>query len=150
MNMATPVHKLPEGATNAPHDADEVVTAVLQDMENDLEDAAHAQAGGQAPPPAQRRPSAAHAAPAAAGYAAGYPPAPRESSGVLSLLELDIENLKLAGIVAVLGTIAFYPNLTQTLYEKIPRLSVLETYDMFVRAFLLGVFFYVLLTYVQK
>jgi len=146
--MATPVHTLPESAAGAaasavrdsPHDADEVVTAVLQDMEKDFEDAAQQQAAA----PVQRRPASAIAA------VAPQLSHSHSNTGSRSLLELNMEHLKLAGVVAVLGAIAFHPNLTQMLYEKIPRLSVLETYDMFVRALLLAAAFYVLLTFYEQ
>jgi hypothetical protein len=139
MNMATPLNKLPD-ASNPPietHDADEVVSAVLKDMENEL--ATHEPQHANPLPPRQYY-SQNQSPPQLAVPPQGF---------MASLLEPNMENLKLSACIIVLSAIAFQPNLTRVLYEKIPRLSIFETYDIFVRAVLLGVFFYVLLTYAK-
>jgi hypothetical protein len=152
MNMATPLNKLPPstdelthgaGAQNADADADDVVNAVLQDMESEL---SAQEASGATEPP--RRPAPTHAQPTAVPRPLAAPQT-SNVTGFLGAFDINMDNLKMAAWIIVLSAIAFQPNLTRALYERIPRLSMLESYDIFVRAILLGVFFYVLLTYAK-
>lgn len=150
--MATPLNKLPpsiDEPTQGAHDtdADDVVNAVLQDMESEL---SAQEASGATEPP--RRPAPTHAQPTAAPRPLAAPQTPTAASamtGFMGAFDIHMDNLKMAAWIIVLSAIAFQPNLTRALYERIPRLSMLESYDIFVRAILLGVFFYVLLTYAK-
>jgi len=147
--LATPIQKLP-ATPGAPPAApeDPSVTDVLNEMESVVSMAKNYQdqplgnggGGGAMPPPAfpYQQPMV--------GYGMG---APDFSETSKSWLSLHTENSKRAAIAMVLALVLFYPSgLFPAVYQRIARLRFLESYDIFVRVFLLGMFFYILLTYV--
>ena len=150
MPLATPIQKLPMTAGSPPPPAsmpeDSSVTDVLNEMESVVSMAKTYQdqplpnapnASGYAMPPMLPSPSIMP------GSFGDYTAAPKP------WFHLDTENGKRAAIAMLLALALFYPNgLFPALYHRIARLRFLESYDLFVRIFLLGVLFYVVMTYV--
>lgn len=134
-SMATPINKLPADAY-VQGETDDMVSAVLEDMEKEM--AASEPPKKQVQFQQQAQPTYRVVPPE---YFSPPPPA--------SWMTIDMENLKQAGVIMVLSFLIFQPNLTNIIYEKLPKLSILASYDLFVRAALMGVFFYIILTHVR-
>jgi hypothetical protein len=59
---------------------------------------------------------------------------------------IQVPHLKTAVIAMLLALLIFYPHgFFPALYQRFSRASTLEAYDLFIRIFLLGVFFYIVL-----
>lgn len=144
--LATPIQKLPATSSAPPPLAapeDPSVTDVLNEMESVVSMAKNYQdhpigdAGIAMAPPMFQMP------PAYGMGARDFPETPK------SWLNLHTDNGKRAAVAMILALVLFYPSgLFPAVYQRIARLRFLESYDIFVRVFLLGVFFYILLTYV--
>lgn len=146
--MATPLNALPPTpsgagiATPTPPPAD--VADVLNEMEQVVrqEEAHRMPAPGPALatmampmlPAAPMVPYGAGAGMSASSTAAGF---------------IHMDHAKRAGVAVVLAWMLFYPNgIFPGIYERLPKLGFLESYDFYVRLLLLAVLFYVVLTYV--
>lgn len=136
-SMATPINKLPADAY-VQGETDDMVSAVLEDMEKEM---------AASEPPKKQVQFQQQAQPTYQYMVA--PPEYLSPSPQASWMTIDMENLKQAGVIVVLSFLIFQPNLTNIIYEKLPKLSILASYDLFVRAALMGVFFYIILTHVR-
>jgi hypothetical protein len=77
------------------------------------------------------------------------PPAAPPSAAPTKWFQLHPENGKRAAIAMVVALVLFYPTgMFPAIYRRVSRLNFLEAYDPIVRVVLLGVFVYLLLTYV--
>lgn len=140
--LATPIQKLPVAPPSAASAApaapeDPSVADVLNEMESVVSAAKQYQdqplAASVAAAP---MPMFAFAPPAA-------PPPPTK------WFQLHPENGKRAAVAMVVALALFYPTgLFPALYRRVARLNFLEAYDPIVRVVLLGIFVYLLLTYV--
>lgn len=155
--LATPIQKLPV-STGAPPSApdDPSVTDVLNEMESVVSMAKNYQ---EHPLPNGGRGEGTGIHSALPNYPHSqsnmqYPSMAMAmeygaSTPTTSWMHLHTDNGKRAAVAMLLALMLFYPSgLFPGVYHRIARLSFLENYDLFVRIFLLGVFFYILLTYV--
>lgn len=138
--LATPIQKLPvapPSAATAAAPEDPSVADVLNEMESVVSAAKQYQ-----DQPLGAAPSAAAAPPPMPMFAFAPPPTAK-------WFQFQPENGKRAAIAMAVALLLFYPTgVFPALYRKVARLGFLEAYDPIVRVVLLGIFVYLLLTYV--
>jgi hypothetical protein len=143
--MATPVQSLPkDSTTDAPPDPS--VTDLLNEMENEVFQAKQAQAVHSAPPSMAQMPHIPQMPQMApmghSGF--GFPMNYKEDGGLSKWIQ--IPHIKTAVVAMMIALLLFYPHgFFPAFYQRFSRATTLESYDLFIRIFLLGVFFYVVL-----
>lgn len=141
--MATPIQTLPTNQGNVQAHttdmSDPLVSDVLNEMEKEVQSAkqssgpfaSHQMQGFQNLPQAPALPVMA------------YPSIPSKKEWI------HVDNLKRVAVCMILSFVLFHPSwIFPQLYERFYRLNFLQSYDMFVRIFLFGLFLYVILTFV--
>lgn len=133
--LATPIQSLPTAAAPPPaHDPS--VTDVLNEMESVVSQAESYQQNPLPPSFAQQMAMPTMSMP--------MPPPPPPATAWV-----HPENAKRAVAAMVIAIVLFYPTgLFPAIYHKFSKLGFLESYDLFVRVFLLGALFYTILTFV--
>jgi hypothetical protein len=130
--MSTPIHQLPNGkppvTASLPDDPE--VLNVLQEMEQEVQTATKANIAPTMPMPPPMQPVA--------------PPQPLVPIPVKKQKKKLYEPTILyhAALVAFAALVLFFPKTLEVLYTKVPKLALLERYDILVRSLLLGVVVY--------
>lgn len=143
MTMSTPVHQLPaqptSNATSAPPLDDPEVLSMLNEMEQEVQEATKQQQQHQPvrPPP---MPMPMHAVPTASA-----PVVKKVTSKGIWQPELAQK----AVLYAALALIVFYPATMKFIYDKLPKFeSIFSSYDVFIRMLVLAVALYFGMLYI--
>jgi len=146
--MSTPISKIQVNPnlpiTGESHEDDPEVMAVLQEVAQEPRYVKPAQMQMQMPmqaPP--QAPSHSHYGNGAMVGAAAGAGASAGALGDASWLHTDVA--KRAVIAAIIAGVMFYPATFQILYDKIPALAKVASYDVFIRVAFLAVVLYILM-----
>lgn len=159
--MATPIQTLSpqgqgqgvgitSGGANPTDLSDPLVSDVLNEMEKEVNQARQQSSALHSQGHGMNGLSASIASMPSAPTLASMPfPGTSLKNTASSVQWIHVSHLKVAVICMVFSYIIFNPSgILPSLYYRFSKLNFLESYDLFVRIFLLGVFLYVLLTYV--
>lgn len=135
--MSTPISSIPVPSSGeVPHEEDPEVMAILQEMQP-----ASAPAP-MAPPPVPRMPMMAQAH----GYAQHAPPPTAQVvTGQSQKALFDQKKAQRAVYASLIAFLLFYPTTFAMLYQKVPKLQVLENYESVIRLVLLAGVLYLLM-----
>lgn len=139
-SMSTPIQQLPQGAAppaTAKLDEDPAVNDVINEMTMEFNTANPAPTKHVTAVPHQ--PVVTHASPSSQPFVV-TPVMPSSSAKTW----FDTEHAKRAAIVAVVAFIMLHPYDLSQLYEKIPMLYRVASYDRYIRVVVLAVALYVL------
>lgn len=146
--MSTPVQQLPATAPSqappAKPDEDPTIRNVLEEMELEVAAATAAQKPPPPPPRVPPPPAPVHTVAAMPSY-----PHPFLHAGDFVEEEMgwwDPLSAKRAAIAAVVAMALFYPKTLHAVFDRVPALQRFASYDHLIRAALLALVIYVLLT----
>jgi len=132
--MSTPISSIPVPSSGeVPHEEDPEVMAILQEMQP-----ASAPAP-MAPPPVPRMPMMAQA------HAMAHPPTTQVVTGPSQKALFDQKKAQRAVYASLIAFLLFYPTTFAMLYQKVPKLQVLENYESVIRLVLLAGVLYLLM-----
>lgn len=137
--MSTPVNQLPNkpaSAAAAPEDPE--VLNVLKEMEEEVQNATRVHQQSVVVPSVQHQHVTVPQQMMQPQLIQQH--APQQNKLV------DFDMLQRAGVIALVAMVAFYPNITDTLYTLSPYLEPLSKFDIVVRAVALAVLLYVAFT----
>lgn len=148
--MSTPIQQIPPqapAAGSAGAEEDPVVRDVLREMDAEIATATRAvapqpppQAGPKMPPPGYGPPPG-YAMRLPPGFRPGPPPAPWTGPHQL----YNPIAMQRAAIAAIIAGLIFYPATLEFVFEKIPALSPLASYETIVRVALLALVLYLVM-----
>lgn len=144
--MSTPIQQIPPqapAAGSAGAEEDPVVRDVLREMDAEIATATRAVAP-QPPPQAGPRipvPAPGYAMRLPPGFRPGPPPAPWTGPHQL----YNPIAMQRAAIAAIIAGLIFYPATLEFVFEKIPALSPLASYETIVRVALLALVLYLVM-----